>query len=115
MASTYKMGKEGLIDHLIVSERGLGGFTFPLKPFRRITESSGCELYFGEEAICSDHDLTPEEDRLLAEGKISEKDLHRRRRLSLKEYSQRALNGIVKEQMESIYSTIQTTERHSSF
>ncbi len=82
--------RKGLIDHLIVSEHGLGGFTFPLKPFRRITESSGCELYFGEEAICSGHDLTPEEDRLLAEGKISEKDLHRRR-LSLKEYCQRAL------------------------
>jgi len=108
------MGKEGLIDHLIVSERGLGGFTFPLKPFRRITESSRCELYFGEEAVYSGHDPTPREDRLLAEGKRSEKDLHRRR-LGFKEYCQRALNGIVKEQTESTYSTTQTTERHSSF
>ena len=82
--------REGLVDKVIVSEHGLGGFVFSLRPFVEMTKGGPCELYFGEEAVCSGHDLTPEEDRLLAQGKITESDL-RRRKLSLKEYCERAL------------------------
>ncbi len=81
---------EKLIDHLIVSEHSLGGFTFSLIPFKKMVENSSCKLYFGEEAVCSGHDLTPEEDRLLAQKIISIQDIARKR-LSIHDYCKRAL------------------------
>jgi hypothetical protein len=77
---------EGLIDVLIVAERGLGGYKMDLTPFAEMTGGK-CKLIAGEEAICSGHDLTPQEDQALAEGKPVSVD---RRRLSLEEYQERA-------------------------
>lgn len=78
---------EGLIDILIVAEESLGGYTFDLRPFTEMTRGKG-KLLFGEEAVCSGHDLTPEEDRALAEGKSIDVS---RRKLSKQEYCRRAL------------------------
>lgn len=83
--------REGLLNKLVVSEHGsLGGFLFSLKPFREMVKGTPCELYFGEEVVCSGHDLTPQEDQLLAQGKLT-KETIARRKLSTEEYCKRAL------------------------
>jgi len=80
--------KEGLIDILIVSEHGLGGFEFDLAPFRKMCAGTTCKLFFGEETITAGHDLTPEEDRRLARG---EKLKLERGSLSTRQFAERAL------------------------
>jgi hypothetical protein len=77
---------EGLLDVLIVAERGLGGYSMDLKPFVALA-GGRCKVLAGEEALCSGHDLTPQEDRLLAQGKPVNVE---RRKLSLEEYRERA-------------------------
>jgi hypothetical protein len=77
---------EGLIDILIVAERGLGGYKMDLTPFVAMAKGK-CKLIAGEEALCSGHDLTPQEDRALAQGKSVNVE---RRRLSQEEYLERA-------------------------
>src|SRR5439155_1478442 len=63
--------KEGLLDYLVVAQHSLGGYEFDLAPFVAMAKASrGCAVYFGEEATTSGHDLTPEEDRAIAAGKM---------------------------------------------
>ena len=62
--------KEGLLDYLVVGERGLGGYEFDLAPFVRMAKGTGCAVLFGEEAVVKGHDRTAEEDRLIAAGKM---------------------------------------------
>lgn len=81
--------REGWIDTLILAEQALGGYEFDLAPFVAIRERAGRgRILFGEEAVCTGHDLTPEEDRALAQGKKVDVS---RRTLSLREYLERAL------------------------
>ncbi|MBO9605590.1 MAG: hypothetical protein J7639_06550 [Paenibacillaceae bacterium] len=82
---------EGLIDILIVAQRTLGGYTIDLAPFKRLTAGK-CLLLFGEESICSGHDLTVEEDRKLKAGEPVDVS---RRRLTVAEYAQRAADWFV--------------------
>ncbi|WP_135546439.1 family 10 glycosylhydrolase [Paenibacillus cymbidii] len=59
---------EGLIDYLIVAEEfEYGGYTFDLAPFVAMTRGK-CQLIFGEEAVCSGHDLSADEDKAIASG-----------------------------------------------
>lgn len=79
---------EGLLDLLIVSEHGLGGFEFDISPFVDMARGTGCKVLFGEEAITGGHDLTPEEDRKLARGEHVERT---RSHLSTTDHCRRAL------------------------
>ena len=63
--------REGLIDLLVVGERGLGGYEFDLAPFVKIARGTGCAVLFGEEAVVKGHDRTAEEDRFIAAGKMT--------------------------------------------
>lgn len=62
--------KAGLIDYLVLAQHTLGGYEFDLRPFVVMAKGTGCAVLFGEEAITSGHDRTPEEDKLIAEGKM---------------------------------------------
>jgi len=79
--------KEGLLDYLVVAQHSLGGYEFDLAPFVKMAKDSGCAIYFGEEAVTSGHDLTAEEDKSIAEGKMKQP---MRNRLSLDQYRVRA-------------------------
>ena len=63
--------REGLLDMLVVSQRGLGGYEFDLAPFVSMARGGGCAVLFGEEAVVKGHDRTAEEDRLIAAGKMT--------------------------------------------
>jgi hypothetical protein len=77
------------VDTLILAEQRLGGYVFDLAPFAAMRERAGRgRILFGEEAVCTGHDLTPEEDRALAGGKKVDVS---RRKLSVPEYLERAL------------------------
>jgi len=62
--------KDGLIDYLVLAQHTLGGYEFDLAPFVKMARGAGCAVYFGEEAITSGHDRTPQEDKLIAAGKM---------------------------------------------
>lgn len=62
--------KDGLLDYLVVGQYGAGGYEFDLTPFVKMARGSGCAVLFGEEATLTGHDLTAEEDRLVAAGKM---------------------------------------------
>lgn len=62
-----------------------------LEPFARMTRGTSCMLVAGEEALCTGHDLTPKEDRALAEGKSIDVS---RRKLSEEEYGSRLQNWL---------------------
>ena len=79
--------KEGLLDYLVVGQRSLGGYSFDLKPFVALARPSGCAVLFGEEAILTGNDLTPQEDKLVAEGKMA---APKRGMLTLEQYHARA-------------------------
>jgi hypothetical protein len=81
--------REGWIDTLILAEQRLGGYVFDLATFVAMRERAGRgRILFGEEAVCTGHDLTPEEDRAIAQGKKVDVS---RRTLSRREYLERAL------------------------
>lgn len=63
--------KEGMLDYLVVAQHTLGGYEFDLAPFVAMAKGTGCAVLFGEEAALSGHDLTPKEDKLMAEGKMT--------------------------------------------
>lgn len=79
--------KEGLLDYVVVAQRSLGGYEFDLKPFVQLARGTGCAVLFGEEAILTGHDLTPQEDKLVAEGKMAPP---KRGMLTLEQYQARA-------------------------
>ena len=79
--------KSGLLDYLVVGQHGLGGYEFDIAPFVKMAQGTGCALLFGEEATLSGHDLTPQEDKLIAEGKMKPPA---RSTLSLQQYQTRA-------------------------
>jgi hypothetical protein len=79
--------REGLLDYLVIAQHTLGGYEFDLTPFVAMAKGTGCAVYFGEEAITSGHDLTPEEDRAVAEGRMKPPE---RDHLSLEQYRARA-------------------------
>ncbi|MFA6563476.1 MAG: family 10 glycosylhydrolase [Verrucomicrobiia bacterium] len=62
--------KDGLLDYLVLAQHTLGGYEFDLKPFVAMAKGSGCAVYYGEEATLSGHDLTAQEDKLIAAGKM---------------------------------------------
>jgi hypothetical protein len=62
--------KEGMLDYLVVGQHGLGGYDFDIAPFVKMAMGSGCAVIFGEEATVKGHDVTAEEDRLIAAGKM---------------------------------------------
>jgi len=62
--------REGLIDLLEVGQHSLGGYELKLKPFVAMARAHGVHVFASEEATLSGHDLTPEEDRAIAEGKM---------------------------------------------
>jgi hypothetical protein len=80
--------KSGLLDYIVIGQRGLGGYEFDIAPFVEMARGTGTAVLFGEEAILSGHDTTAAEDRLIAEGKL--KPL-RRSKLTLKQYQARAV------------------------
>jgi hypothetical protein len=79
--------QEGLLDYLVLAQRSLGGYEFDLKPFVAMVRGSGCAVLFGEEATLSGHDLTAQEDKLIAEGKMKRPE---RAKLSVEQYRARA-------------------------
>lgn len=79
--------KEGMLDYLVVGQYGLGGYDFDIAPFVKMAHGSGCAVLFGEEATVKGHDLTPEEDRLIAAGKLKREP---NTRLTREHYEQRA-------------------------
>ncbi|MGC9318068.1 MAG: family 10 glycosylhydrolase [Armatimonadota bacterium] len=81
--------REGLLDILIVTRAGRGGFNiFDLEPFVTMAEGTGCRVVAGEESIMRGHDLTPEEDRRLQRG---ETVVRESRAMSTLEYCRRAV------------------------
>jgi len=79
--------REGLIDQLVVAQHSLGGYTFDLTPFVNMARGTGCQVFFGEESNISGHDITPEQDKAIAEGKMK---APKRGRLSAQSYYDRA-------------------------
>ena len=79
--------KDGLLDYLVLAQHTLGGYEFDLKPFVTMARGSGCAILFGEEATLSGHDRTPQEDKLIAEGKMKPP---KRDHLTLEQYRDRA-------------------------
>lgn len=79
--------KEDLLDYVVLAQRSLGGYEFDLKPFVALARSSGCAVLFGEEAITTGNDLTAQEDKLIAEGKMKPPE---RGMLTLEQYRERA-------------------------
>lgn len=80
--------QRGLIDTLIVSRYGLGGFEFDFSPFVEMAHVSGCEALISEENILDGHDTTPQEDKAAAEGKA---EIPTRSEMPIAEYCRRAL------------------------
>jgi hypothetical protein len=79
--------REGLLDYLVVAQRSLGGYEFELAPFVAMARGTGCAVLFGEEAILTGNDLTAQEDKLVAAGKMAPPQ---RGMLSLDQYQKRA-------------------------
>jgi hypothetical protein len=79
--------KEGLVDYVVLAQHSLGGYEFDLAPFVTMARGTGCAVLFGEEATTSGHDLTPEEDRAIAEGTMKPPQ---RGHLQLRDYCDRA-------------------------
>ena len=52
-----------------------------------MARGTGCQVFFGEESNISGHDITPEQDKAIAEGKIK---APKRGRLSAQSYYDRA-------------------------
>ncbi|MBC7288448.1 MAG: hypothetical protein H5T86_10480 [Armatimonadetes bacterium] len=61
---------ERLIDILEIGQHSLGGYDMGLRPFVKMAHANGVLVYASEEAVLSGHDLTPEEDKAIAEGKM---------------------------------------------
>lgn len=80
--------KEGLLDYLVLAQHTLGGYEFDITPFVKMARGTGCAVLFGEEGITSGHDPTPQEDKLVAAGKM--KQLPSRGSLTLEQYQTRA-------------------------
>jgi hypothetical protein len=78
---------DGLVDYLVLAQHTLGGYQFDLAPFVKMAKGTGCAVYFGEEAVTSGHDRTPEEDKAIAAGKMKPPPGSH---LSLKDYAERA-------------------------
>ncbi|EDY17559.1 hypothetical protein CfE428DRAFT_4857 [Chthoniobacter flavus Ellin428] len=51
--------QERLLDILVVSQHGLGGWDFDLRPFVQKAKGTGCAVYLGEEATIAGRDPTP--------------------------------------------------------
>ncbi|HUR57050.1 MAG TPA: family 10 glycosylhydrolase [Opitutaceae bacterium] len=79
--------KEGLLDYAVFAQRSLGGYEFDLKPFVAMARGTGCAVLFGEEAILTGNDLTAQEDKLVAAGKMKAPE---RATLTLARYQERA-------------------------
>ena len=79
--------KDGLLDYLVLAQHTLGGYEFDIAPFVKMAKGTGCAVYFGEEAITTGHDLTAQEDKLIAAGKMKPPP---RGSLSLDQYRARA-------------------------
>jgi hypothetical protein len=79
--------REGLLDYVVLAQRSLGGYAFDLAPFVAAARGRGCAVLFGEEAITTGNDLTAQEDKLVAEGKMKPPQ---RGTLSLADYRTRA-------------------------
>jgi hypothetical protein len=79
--------KEGLLDYLVVAQHTLGGYEFDLRPFVKMARGTGCAVLFGEESTTSGHDLTAEEDKLIAAGKMKPPS---RATLTMEQYRARA-------------------------
>lgn len=54
----------------MIAQHTLGGYEIELGPFVKMAKGTGCAVLFGEEAIVAGHDRTPQEDKLIAEGKM---------------------------------------------
>ncbi len=80
--------KEELLDYVVLAQRSLGGYEFDLQPFVAMARGTGCAVLFGEEAILTGNDLTAQEDKLVAEGKMAPP---KRGTLSLEQYQERAV------------------------
>lgn len=63
--------REGLLDYAVLAQRSLGGYEFDLAPFVALARESRCAVLFGEEAILTGNDLTAQEDKLIAAGKMA--------------------------------------------
>jgi hypothetical protein len=79
--------REGLLDYLVISQYGLGGYEFELAPFVKMARGTGCAVLFGEEGVTSGHDTTAAEDKLIAAGKMAPPQ---RGQLSLEQHQTRA-------------------------
>jgi hypothetical protein len=79
--------KDGLLDYVVFAQRSLGGYEFDLKPFVAMARGTGCAVLFGEEAILTGNDLTAQEDKLVAAGKMKAPE---RASLTLERYRERA-------------------------
>jgi len=60
--------KEKLLDILVVSRHGLGGWDFDLRPFVEKGKAAGCQVFLGEEATIAGRDPTPEDAAKLKPG-----------------------------------------------
>ena len=60
--------KERLLDILVVSQHGLGGWDFDLRPFVERGKAAGCQVFLGEEATITGRDPTPEDATKLKPG-----------------------------------------------
>lgn len=63
--------KAGWLDYLVMAQHTLGGYEFDLRPFVAVAAGTTCQVYFGEEAVTSGHDLKAHEDKLVAAGKMA--------------------------------------------
>ncbi len=79
--------RDGLIDILEVGQHSLGGYDLNLRPYVEIAHAHGVLVYASEEATLSGHDLTPEEDKAIAERKMKPP---KRESLSKEMYYERA-------------------------
>jgi hypothetical protein len=53
---------------MVVSQHGLGGWDFDLRPFVEKGTAAGCAVYLGEEATIAGRDPTPEDAARLKPG-----------------------------------------------
>jgi hypothetical protein len=60
--------KEGVLDILIISQLGFGGFEIDLAPFRKMMKGTDCKLFVGEECTLEGREPTPEDERAEARG-----------------------------------------------
>ncbi len=60
--------KEHLLDILVVSQYGMGGWDFDLRPFVEKAKGTGCQVYLGEEATLTGRDPAPNDTANLKPG-----------------------------------------------